>query len=184
MYLYGPKRVEVGQSLSPELLRGLQYLDDVFSITAADGDQDFYYYMWTIQNVGQATGYRTFNGVDWFREVDRQAAEHAAAGRPVDRAKGAHVSTSLALLYLARARGPLAICKLRFDPIVYVPSKTNKPAPDPKKKPATLSRASRPRPTRGTTGRTISTTSPPMSRNSLKCRPTGRSPISISRSMS
>jgi hypothetical protein len=138
MYLYGPRRVEVGQSLSPELLRGLTWLDETFSLNALDGDQDFYYYMWAIQNVGHATGFRTFHDIDWFREV---TAKLLSTQRPDGTwlgPKGPHVSTSFALLYLARARGPLAICKLRFDPNVpLTPPKTTK-ATDPKRKPVPL----------------------------------------------
>jgi len=116
MYLYGPKRVDVGQTLSPQLLAGVDWLDQKFSMDELDGDQDFYYYMWTIQNVGQATGFRTFNNIDWFREVTARLLNTQQPDGTWKGPKGAHVSTSFALLYLARARGPLAICKVRFDP--------------------------------------------------------------------
>jgi hypothetical protein len=116
MYLLGSQRADVGQTLSPELLRGLQWLDENFSLADLDGDQDFYYYMWAIQNVGGATGFRTFHGVDWFREVTAKLLSTQRADGQWTGPKGPHVSTAFALLYLARARGPLAICKLRFDP--------------------------------------------------------------------
>jgi hypothetical protein len=114
--LYGPKRVDVGNSLSPDLLRGVQWLDDNFSVEKLDGDFDFYYYAWTIQNVGNATGYRTFNNVDWFRASTAKLINLQGPDGSWPGPKGAHVSTSFALMYLQRARGPLAICKVRFDP--------------------------------------------------------------------
>ena len=119
MYLYGPKKVEVGQSYSPELQHGIDWLDGNFSLEKLDGDADIYYYAWTIQNVGQATGYRTFNKVDWFREVTARLLNSQQPDGTWYGPKGAHVSTSFALLYLSRARGPLGICKVRFDPTAH-----------------------------------------------------------------
>jgi hypothetical protein len=139
MYLYGPRRVDVGQSLSPDLLRGLAWLDDTFSLSTLDGDQDLYYYMWAIQNVGQATGFRTFHDIDWFREVTAKLLGTQQPNGLWTGPKGPHVSTSFALLYLARARGPLAICKLRFDPNVPLVAPKNPKAADPKRKPEPLS---------------------------------------------
>ncbi|QOV91867.1 DUF4159 domain-containing protein [Humisphaera borealis] len=125
MFLYGPKRVDVGQTLSPQLLAGIDWLDRHFSLDELDGDQDFYYYMWTIQNVGQATGFRTFNNIDWFREVTARLLSAQQPDGTWKGPKGQHVSTSFALLYLSRARGPLAICKVRFDPTAGItPGKT------------------------------------------------------------
>src|SRR5688500_8500623 len=120
--LYGSKRVNVGESLSPQLLRGVQWIDENFSLEKLDGDFDFYFYAWTIQNVGQATGYRTFNNVDWFRNSLAKLLNEQQPDGSWHGPKGPHVSTSFALLYLQRARGPLAICKVRFDPTV-IPGK-------------------------------------------------------------
>lgn len=131
MYLYGPKRVDVGQTLSPQVLAGVDWLDQKFSMDELDGDQDFYYYMWTIQNVGQATGFRTFNNIDWFREVTARLLNTQQPDGMWKGPKGAHVSTSFALLYLARARGPLAVCKVRFDP---TPTAAATAKPDAKKR--------------------------------------------------
>jgi hypothetical protein len=116
-FLYGDKRADVGQTLSPELLKGVKWLDENFSLDKLDGDSDFYYYTWTIQNVGQATGYRTFNKVDWFRETTARLINTQGKNGLWDGPKGSNVSTSFALLYLYRARGPLAICKLKIDSI-------------------------------------------------------------------
>jgi hypothetical protein len=116
-FLYGEKRAEVGGgTLSPELLRGVDWLDHNFSLEKLDGDSDFYYYAWTIQNVGQATGYRTFNKIDWFREATAMLLNKQGKDGVWDGPKGKNVSSSFALLYLCQARGPLAICKLKIEP--------------------------------------------------------------------
>jgi hypothetical protein len=112
------KRAETNQSHSPQFQAGVKWLDANFSLDALDGDQDFYYYMWTIQNVGQATGYRTFNKIDWFRQATARLINNQQANGLWDGPKGSTVSTSFALLYLYRANGPLAICKVRWMPAV------------------------------------------------------------------
>ena len=131
MYLYGPKRVEVGQAYSPDLQRGIDWLDANFSLDKLDGDSDFYFYSWTIQNVGQATGYRTFNKIDWFREVTARLLNTQQPDGTWTGPKGPHVSTSFALLYLSRARGPLGICKVRFDPTASGAHGSTKSRPKP-----------------------------------------------------
>jgi len=116
-YLNGAKRLDVGSKVSPELARGIAWLDEKFSFESEDRDSDFYYYMWTIQNVGQATGYRTFNKVDWFRLGTARLLNEQGPIGLWNGPKGPVVSTAFALAYLSRARGPLAICKLRFTPV-------------------------------------------------------------------
>lgn len=113
-YLLGPGRLGVGNKITPELAKGVRWLDDHFSLTDIDGDSDLYYYMWTIQNVGRATGYRTFNKIDWFRESTAKLINDQGTNGLWTGPKGSTVSTAFALLYLTNARGPLAICKVRF----------------------------------------------------------------------
>ncbi len=116
--LLSSQRLELGSSklppMTPEFQRGMNWLDQHFSFDALSGDEDNIYYMWTIQNVGQATGYRTFNKVDWFRDATTRLLNQQGLNGVWSGPKGPGASTAFALLYLARARGPLAICKLRF----------------------------------------------------------------------
>lgn len=118
-YLYSADRTDPDeQNVSTHLLRGIDWLDNNFSLHSDDPAMDWYYYMWTVQRVGEASGHRAFNDVDWFRDVaaeilNRQTDEglwEDQAGR-----QGALVSTSFALLYLANAYDPIGISKLRFD---------------------------------------------------------------------
>ncbi len=116
-FLLGPKRVDAGNKATPEFAAGLKWLDSNFDINQKiEGDDDLYYYLWTIQNVGKATGYRTFNKVDWFREATARLINEQGEDGTWQGPKGKSVSTSFALLYLYRARGPLAYCKVRFEP--------------------------------------------------------------------
>jgi hypothetical protein len=89
--------------------------------------------MWTLQNVGQATGYRTFNKIDWFRQVTAKLLKEQQPNGLWKGPKGEIVSTSFALLYLARARGPLGICKLRFADAATPAESKAKPAGQPAK---------------------------------------------------
>jgi uncharacterized protein DUF4159 len=117
-YLNGPKLTEPGRdNVSSELNKGLRWLDENFDPAQSPG-ADWFYYMWTIQRVGQATGRRTFNGVDWFKHItaemlNRQGHDglwHDPSGK-----QGKLLSTGFALLYLANALEPVAVSKVRFD---------------------------------------------------------------------
>ena len=112
--LRGPK-LDIGkQSLSSELRKGLSWLDQHFSLSDQAEQLDPYFYFFTIQSVGRYTGYRTFNGIDWFREVTAAMLAEQASDGSWTGPKGRILSTSFALLYLARANDPLAISKIRW----------------------------------------------------------------------
>lgn len=112
--LYGQKMTDVDVGLSPHLTKGINWLDTNFSLTDQDEASDWYYYMWTIQSVGRATGYSTFNGVDWFRDVTAEILARQQGNGMWTGPKGALLSTSFAILYLSRANDPLAVSKIRF----------------------------------------------------------------------
>lgn len=112
--LRGP-RMDIGrESLSPQIRKGLAWLDRNFTLSDAAEELDRYFYFFTIQSVGRYTGYRTFNGIDWFREVTAALLAEQAADGSWSGPKGRMLSTSFALLYLARARAPLSISKIRW----------------------------------------------------------------------
>lgn len=101
-------------NVSKELRKGVRWLDENFSLDDKDEAADWFFYMWTVQRVGGATGYRTFNGVDWFRDVTARILSQQGADGAWQGDKGRMLSTGFAVLYLARANDPLAISKLRF----------------------------------------------------------------------
>ncbi len=127
--LRGKQLGGAGQKISRELRKALAWLDSRLKLDdpAEELGQYFYYYM--IQNLGHYTGYRTFNGVDWYQQItDRILNEQKPDGRweglrfewevygGEDRTVRDRwlLSTSFALLYLSRANDPLAISKIRW----------------------------------------------------------------------
>jgi hypothetical protein len=115
-YLRGRSYVDVPAGQPPaSLTRGLEWLDKNFSMTDQSEASDFFYYMWTIQSVGHASGYRTFNGLDWYRQVTARLLSLQRKDGTWVGSKGTVLSTGFALLYLARANAPLAVAKVRFD---------------------------------------------------------------------
>lgn len=115
-YLRGPEYVEIGKAQRPPHLQsGLEWLDSNFSLTDESEAADFFYYMWTIQSVGHASGYRTFNNIDWYRNVTARLLSLQRKDGTWQGSKGTVLSTGFGLLYLARANAPLAIAKVRFD---------------------------------------------------------------------
>ncbi len=115
-YLRGPRMTAVGeQHLSESLRRGLRYLDQNFSLADKAEESDPYYYYWTMQRVVQASGYRSFNGVDIFRDVTAKMLNEQDAKGTWTGPKGRLLATAFALLYLSRAYDPIAISKLRWS---------------------------------------------------------------------
>lgn len=117
-FLYGPTMTDPKRdNVSTHLRKGLRWLDENFSLDDKDEAADWYYYMWTIQRVGGATGYRTFNGIDWFRDVTARILSQQQSDGTFRGDKGIMLSTGFALLYLSKANDPLAIAKVRFKTI-------------------------------------------------------------------
>lgn len=115
-FLYGPKLTGLDRNnVSPELRRGIRWLDTNFSPEDKDEAADKYYYYWTIQRVGMAVGYRTFNKVDWFRNITSRVLNDQLPDGSFQGDKGALLSTSFALLYLSKSYDPLCIAKIRFN---------------------------------------------------------------------
>lgn len=106
-----------GKNMSSELRKGIDWLDANFSMNDKDEVADRYYYFWTIQRVGIATGYRTFNGVDWYRQITAQILNEQNADGSFSGDKGSLLSTGFALLYLSKSYDPLAVLKLRFKTV-------------------------------------------------------------------
>ncbi|MCX5660391.1 MAG: DUF4159 domain-containing protein [Planctomycetota bacterium] len=115
-FLYGPSRVDPKQdNVSPQLRKGIRWLDENFSLDDKDEAADRYYYMWTVQRVGEATGYRSFNPVDWFRDVPARILNEQQPDGLWQGDKGALLSTGFALLYLSKAnQQPVCVGKIRF----------------------------------------------------------------------
>ena len=94
---------------------GLEWLDQHFQLNdPAVEEADWYYYMWIIQQVGFASGYRTFNGVDWNTEVTREILNRQLPDGTWGGEQGKTVSTAFAMLYLSQANAAVGAAKLQY----------------------------------------------------------------------
>jgi hypothetical protein len=114
-YLDANRLADTKTTLSPELTKGIAWLDKNFDLKTADESADWFYYMWTMQRVGSATGLASFNHIDWFRQVStemlrRQLADGSWSDTRADRL----ACTAFAILYLSRAFDPVAVAKLHL----------------------------------------------------------------------
>ena len=124
-YLYGQQKTALNKRSSRHLRRGMEYLDENFSLEklrkgggGAGGGIDRYYYMWTVQRVGHATGLRTFNSIDWFREGTAAILNQQRRDGLWPRSQMMHsrlLSTAFSLLYLSGAKQPVGLAKVRFN---------------------------------------------------------------------
>ncbi|MCC6580983.1 MAG: DUF4159 domain-containing protein [Phycisphaeraceae bacterium] len=115
-YLRGPRMLVPGeQHVSPELRKGLRWLDENFSLDDKAEETDRFYYYWTMQRVGNATGFKSFHGVDLFRDITARMLNEQTPEGTWNGDKGPLLSTGFALLYLARAYDPLAMGKVRYQ---------------------------------------------------------------------
>jgi hypothetical protein len=105
-------RVQADTSYPP-IERGLAWLAKSFSAqeNPGKGPQYFHYYLFAVERVALASGYKHFGRHDWFAEG---AAELLRTQGPDGGWDGLE-DTSLALLFLARGLHPIVFNKLRYD---------------------------------------------------------------------
>ena len=99
---------------------GLKWLDKNFDVAMGGhqlmGHGDLFYYLYGVERVGLASGYKYFGTHDWYtqgaiRLISLQGGGGAWAGGK----RGAVVSTAFALLFLVRGQHAVAFNKLEFD---------------------------------------------------------------------
>lgn len=90
------------------IARGLEWMDRNFTASENPGrNTNFFYYLYGVERVGLASGYKTFGGSDWFREGA------AAILNRLGTLQQHHVRhLAFALMFLSRGRVPVAINKL------------------------------------------------------------------------
>ncbi|MDP6542745.1 MAG: DUF4159 domain-containing protein [Phycisphaerae bacterium] len=69
------------------------------------------YYLYGISRVGIATGFKRFNGIDWYKS----GAVHLLKTQKPDGAWGEVYSTAFSMLFLMNARRPAIFSKLKYD---------------------------------------------------------------------
>jgi len=126
------KRAESRHERAIEL--GMQWMAENFSPTRNPGrDADFYYYLYGIERVGLASGYRYFGEHDWFREGAAELIRRLCRYDPAANTMTVHDYVAgnddagtimnhhlaFALMFLSRGRVPIAINKLQIDELAW-----------------------------------------------------------------
>lgn len=113
---------------SDKLERGLRWMGQNFRVSRNPGGGGawYYYYMYGLERAGRLTAQRFFespNGakIDWYRQgvfelthKNRQVLNGVFLGNGAESNK--EISTSLALLFLAKGRRPLLMAKVKHGP--------------------------------------------------------------------
>ena len=100
--LFGANSQRVPPKLAESLEKGLNWMDRHF---AASGDM---YYMYGVERVALASGYKHFNGQDWYQSGASVICRSNGA-------VGSIYGTAFALLFLSRGRVPVWASKLAIE---------------------------------------------------------------------
>ena len=106
----------------PNLEAGVRWISSHFQVgqNFGAGQQWKYYYLYGLERTGRLSGIRFFGDHDWYREGaeelvhDQEKLEGFWRGIQYERYP--MISTSFALLFLAKGRSPVVINKLRHGP--------------------------------------------------------------------
>ncbi|HEV3167847.1 MAG TPA: DUF4159 domain-containing protein [Isosphaeraceae bacterium] len=103
------------------LQRGFDWLGAHFHVdqNPQSGAQWKHYYLYGLERAGRLSGLRFFGGHDWYREGAEELVkeqERISGGWTGGQDNGPIVSTSFALLFLAKGRAPVLVNKLRHGP--------------------------------------------------------------------
>jgi hypothetical protein len=113
------------------IARGLSWMDTHFNARENPGrDAYFFYYLYGVERVALASGYRTFGGRDWFRHgaaeiIDRLCTADPDTGRVVVRGRLQHGrptqlrQLAFGLMFLSRGRVPIAVSKLSAPDVAW-----------------------------------------------------------------
>lgn len=137
-FLHADKYTGVGNTTpSPAdqaIKLGMDWMDTNFSATENPGrDTDFYYYLYGVERVGLASGYKYFGGRDWYRLGAAELIRRLCRWDPDERTMTVHLTVAgnkragsvrtvdlcFALMFLSRGRNPVAINKLRTDAVAW-----------------------------------------------------------------
>ncbi|MGI9015050.1 MAG: DUF4159 domain-containing protein [Phycisphaerales bacterium] len=107
--------------------RGLAWMEHNFSVTENPGrETDYFYYMYGVERVGLASGYKYFRNMDWYRagaaalinklcSWDPESGEMKVHERLDGNARAGEIRTvdlAFSLMFLSRGRVPVSINKL------------------------------------------------------------------------
>lgn len=127
----GPERNNRNQQA---IDKGLRWMDEHFSATENPGRSTyFYYYLYGVERVGLASGYKFFGSHDWYREGaaelirrlcrwDEAAQRFSIHATTAGDGRASKIKTddlAFALLFLSRGRVPVAINKLEIPSLAW-----------------------------------------------------------------
>ena len=120
----------------PAITKGLEWMGKRFQVGGNPGHERwFFYYLYGVERVGMASGFKYFADKDWYREgvarlLSSQRGDGSWSGYSVLRdgevglvprrpgkpkVGNSDITTCFALLFLARGRHPILFNKLRYD---------------------------------------------------------------------
>ncbi len=101
-----------GNASNPPIERGLAWLDEHFSPAAnpRKGASHYYYYLYGVERVGLASGYKYFGKKDWYKLGAKALLDKQSEG-----GWGGPVNSAFALLFLARGQHPVLFNKLKYS---------------------------------------------------------------------
>jgi len=110
--------------INVDLQRGLDWMANHFSVTQNFGNGLMwrYYYLYGVERAGRLSGQRFFGSHDWYREGserlvrEQDPVQGLWLGSGTIENRNALVTTSFAILFLAKGRSPVLVNKLRHGP--------------------------------------------------------------------
>ncbi len=95
---------------------GLKWLGEHFSVkTNPQRGAHRYYWMYSLERVGLASGYKYFGGHNWYAEGARALISLQSEGGSWGSRRSLVSDTAFALLFLVRGRYPVLVNKLRYS---------------------------------------------------------------------
>ena len=106
------------EAISPSLQRGIDWMATNFSVQTNPGSGQWHlYYLYGLERAGRLSGRRFFGSHDWYRDGAAALVRgQVPLGGYWDGQSGPEVTTSFALLLLAKGRAPVLVNKLRHGP--------------------------------------------------------------------
>ncbi|MEA2734139.1 MAG: hypothetical protein QOE14_590, partial [Humisphaera sp.] len=120
-YLHAAEGLNCGGNIrNPAIDRGMKWLSDNFEKVATDEKypRDLpYSTLYSVERVGVASGYKYFNGIDWYQKgADWLVKKQKTDGSfPAEMSDIKHYTTGLAILFLIRGSSPLLMNKLDYS---------------------------------------------------------------------
>ncbi len=95
-----------------EITRGLAWMDKNFRPDSnPNGSGNYCYYLYGVERVGLASGYKYFGQKDWYK----LSSQALLASQQSNGSWGGLVDTSFAMLFLSRGRHPVLFNKLEYE---------------------------------------------------------------------